>query len=80
MEIRQTVTRVPNQQTVLLAAILFVLALGLVGWRVLALNAVPNVGANHGAAAMTSSQAPDAQERNAQLRIAQIKEDATHGH
>ena len=80
MEIRQNVTRVQKQPAMLLLAVLFALALALLGWRLLVIGAVPPTNTNYGPTVTTNSQAPDAQDRNARIRIDQIKEDATHGH
>jgi hypothetical protein len=93
MEIRQNVTRVPKQSIMLLAATLFVLALGLLGWRALAIGAVTPTVVDRPTAA-TNVQTPDAKERNAQILFDRIKnefpaltgsgapinDDTTHGH
>ena len=76
MELRQNVARVRPLPFVLALATLFLLVLAVAGWQ------AQNVGgANPGntpaaAASTTGSQGPDAQERNAQLRL----HDTTHGH
>ena len=80
MEIRQNVTRVPKQATTLLVAILAALALGVLGWRLLAIGPVPHTTTVYPLAATTNFQDPDAQDRNAQILLNRIKEDTTHGH
>jgi hypothetical protein len=78
MEIRQNVNRVPKQQGILIVAVLFALALALLSWRLLSFDAAPLSNTSHGPAT-SSSQAPDAQDRNAQIRSDQYRAE-THGH
>ena len=76
MEIRQNVQRVPTRPFVLAIAFLSVLALALTAWYTLARN--PQT-VSHGPD-RSYAMGPDAQARDFQQRIAQIKEDGTHGH
>ncbi len=76
MELRQNVSRVRPLQFVLAVATLFLLVLAFAGWQARVVG-----GANRGSsptpsASTTGFQGPDAQERNAQLRL----DETTHGH
>ena len=77
MEIRQNLRSVPSRSVVLVIAILAVLALAVTAWSVLAAGTRSHSGTG-AVQTVTSTQGPDAQERNQQLR--QQMEDTTHGH
>jgi hypothetical protein len=76
MEIRQNIRRVPNSAIVFLFVILTAVALGLVGWRGLAAGSGSPAPTFIPQASTTGFEGPDAQERNAQLRL----DETTHGH
>lgn len=81
MEIRQNVQRVPTRPIVFVIAFLSVLALALTSWYVLGSNRPSHGG---GGPMVTTSQGPDANERNQQILQArgeqQSKAETTHGH
>ena len=84
MEIRQNVQRVPTRPFVLAIAFLSVLALALTTWYTMARSpqtVSPGPARSYAAPLYNSGpMGPDAQARDLQQRIAQIKEDGTHGH
>jgi hypothetical protein len=80
LEAQQNARRVPFRPIVVAMSILFALVLGLfAGYAVATINAAPPP---HAAAKATTvnMQGPDAQERNATLRMQQLSKPTTHGH
>jgi hypothetical protein len=77
LEIRQNLRSVPSRPVVLVIAILSLVALAVTAWSVLAAGTGSHSGTGTGQF-VTSTQGPDAQERNLQLR--RQMEDTTHGH
>jgi hypothetical protein len=80
LEAQQNARRVPFRPIVVAMSILFALVLGLfAGYAVATINAAPPA---HAAAKTTTvnMQGPDAQERNAALRMQQLSKPTTHGH
>ena len=76
MELRQNVARVRPLPFVLAVATLFLLVLAFAGWQAQGVGGTNRVATPTAAASTTGFQGPDAQERNAQLRL----QETTHGH
>jgi len=76
MELRQNVARVRPLPIVLAVAALFLLVLAFAVWQAQVAGGTNRGNAPTPAASTTGFQGPDAQERNAQLRL----HETTHGH
>jgi hypothetical protein len=76
MELRQNVARVRPLPFVLAVATLFLLVLAFAGWQAQVVGGTNRGNTPNSSVSTTGFQGPDAQERNAQLRL----QETTHGH
>lgn len=76
MELRQNVARVRPLPFVLAVATLFLLVLAFAGWQAHVVGGANRGNTSSPSVSTTGFQGPDAQERNAQIRL----HDTTHGH
>jgi hypothetical protein len=80
MQVRQNLRRFSFQPIVVTLTVLFALVLGLFGGYAAATVNVRPAAYSGSSSAAATVQAPDAQERNVQLRDNQLSKDTTHGH